>query len=158
MTFMKRQILMQINLVKNECRNEDSNRTNIFPQTVFLLNSFLPCNFVTSFIGWLNWFWAKGRRFSEKDWYYLQAQTDMPFHYLKLVVWIFPPFFQVPHCKHTGSADSQLLRRTVVWNVISKFKFNIVIWHIFLSPVKFSEKKGPLYTLCAKPLVRLSYP
>ena len=36
------------------------------------------------------YFWAvtitKGRRFSEKDWYYLQAQTDMPFHYLKLVV------------------------------------------------------------------------
>ena len=29
---------------------------------------------------------TKGRRFSEKDWYYLQAQTDMPFHYLKLVV------------------------------------------------------------------------
>ena len=28
----------------------------------------------------------KGRSFSEKDWYYLQAQTDMPFHYLKLVV------------------------------------------------------------------------
>ena len=27
---------------------------------------------------------TKGRRFSEKDWYYLQAQTDMPFHYLKL--------------------------------------------------------------------------
>ena len=35
---------------------------------------------------------AKGRRFSEKDWYYLQAQTDMLFHYLKLVVWIFPLF------------------------------------------------------------------
>jgi cellulose synthase/poly-beta-1,6-N-acetylglucosamine synthase-like glycosyltransferase len=29
---------------------------------------------------------SKGRRFSEKDWYYLQAQTDMPFHYLKLIV------------------------------------------------------------------------
>ena len=29
---------------------------------------------------------AKGQIFSEKDWYYLQAQTDMPFHYLKLVV------------------------------------------------------------------------
>ena len=29
---------------------------------------------------------SKGRTFSEKDWYYLQAQTDMPFHYLKLVV------------------------------------------------------------------------
>ena len=29
---------------------------------------------------------SKGLRFSEKDWYYLQAQTDMPFHYLKLVV------------------------------------------------------------------------
>ena len=29
---------------------------------------------------------TKGRRFSEKDWYYLQAQTDMPFHDLKLVV------------------------------------------------------------------------
>ena len=28
----------------------------------------------------------KGRRFSEKDWYYLQAQTDIPFHYLKLIV------------------------------------------------------------------------
>ena len=28
----------------------------------------------------------QGLRFSEKDWYYLQAQTDMPFHYLKLVV------------------------------------------------------------------------
>ena len=27
---------------------------------------------------------AKGRIFSEKYWYYLQAQTDMPFHYLKL--------------------------------------------------------------------------
>ena len=87
---------------------------------------------------------SKGQIFSEKDWYYLQAQTDMPFHYLKLIIWIFPPFFQVPHCKHTGSADSQLLRRTVVWNVISKFKFKIVIWHIFLSPIKFSEKKGPL--------------
>ena len=24
--------------------------------------------------------------FSEKVWYYLQAQTEMPFHYLKLVV------------------------------------------------------------------------
>ena len=35
---------------------------------------------------------TKGRRFSEKDWYYLQAQTDMPFHYLKLIVWIFPLF------------------------------------------------------------------
>ena len=30
--------------------------------------------------------YTKGPRFSEKDWYYLQAQTDMPFHYLKLVV------------------------------------------------------------------------
>ena len=29
---------------------------------------------------------AKGPRFSEKDWYYLQALTDMPFHYLTLVV------------------------------------------------------------------------
>ena len=29
---------------------------------------------------------AKGWIFSDKDWYYLQAQTDMPFHYLKLVV------------------------------------------------------------------------
>ena len=29
---------------------------------------------------------VKGPRFSEKDWYYLQAQTDKPFHYLKLVV------------------------------------------------------------------------
>ena len=29
---------------------------------------------------------GKGPSFSEKDWYYLQAQTDMPFHYLKLVV------------------------------------------------------------------------
>ena len=28
----------------------------------------------------------KGPRFSEKDCYYLQAQTDMPFHYLKLFV------------------------------------------------------------------------
>ena len=28
----------------------------------------------------------KGPRFSEKDWFYLQAQTGMPFHYLKLVV------------------------------------------------------------------------
>ena len=27
---------------------------------------------------------VKGPRFSEKDWYYLQAQTDMLFHYLKL--------------------------------------------------------------------------
>ena len=27
-----------------------------------------------------------GPRLSEKDWYYLQAQTDMPFHYLKLLV------------------------------------------------------------------------
>ena len=35
---------------------------------------------------------AKGRRFSEKDWYYLQAQTDMPFHSLKLAVWILAPF------------------------------------------------------------------
>ena len=33
----------------------------------------------------------KGRRFSEKDWYYLQAQTDMPFHYLKLIE--FPRLF-----------------------------------------------------------------
>ena len=29
---------------------------------------------------------AKGRFISEKDWYYLQGQTDMPFHYLKLLV------------------------------------------------------------------------
>ena len=29
---------------------------------------------------------AKGRIFSEKDWYYLQAQTDMPFHYLKIII------------------------------------------------------------------------
>ena len=29
---------------------------------------------------------AKGPRFSKTDWYYLQAQTDMQFHYLKLVV------------------------------------------------------------------------
>ena len=29
---------------------------------------------------------GKGPRFSEKDWHYLQAQTDMPFHYLKAVV------------------------------------------------------------------------
>ena len=28
----------------------------------------------------------KGPRFSEKDWYYLEAQTDMPFHHLKLVI------------------------------------------------------------------------
>ena len=35
----------------------------------------------------------KGPRFSEKDWYYLQAQTDMPVNYLKLVVWIFARFF-----------------------------------------------------------------
>ena len=28
----------------------------------------------------------KGPRFSEKDWYYLQAQTGMPFHYLKLII------------------------------------------------------------------------
>ena len=35
---------------------------------------------------------TKGRRFSEKDWYYLQAQTNMPFHYLKVVIWIFAHF------------------------------------------------------------------
>ena len=35
---------------------------------------------------------SKGPRFSEKDWCYLQAQTDMPFHYLKLVAWIFSRF------------------------------------------------------------------
>ena len=34
----------------------------------------------------------KGPRFSEKYWYYLQAQTNMPFHYRKLVVWIFAHF------------------------------------------------------------------
>ena len=28
----------------------------------------------------------KGQRFSVKDWYYLQAQTNIPFHYRKLVV------------------------------------------------------------------------
>jgi hypothetical protein len=33
-----------------------------------------------------------GPRFLEKDWYYLQAQTDMPFHYLKLVLSIFTRF------------------------------------------------------------------
>ena len=26
--------------------------------------------------------------FSEKDWYHLQAQTDMPFHYLKLIAFL----------------------------------------------------------------------
>ena len=31
-------------------------------------------------------FIIKGPRFSEKDCYYLQAKTDMLFHYLKLVV------------------------------------------------------------------------
>ena len=40
---------------------------------------------------------AKGPRFSEKDWYYLQAQTDMPIHYLKLVVCIFARF--LPICR-----------------------------------------------------------
>ena len=35
---------------------------------------------------------SKGRIFSEKDWYYFQAQTDMLFHYLKLIIWIFPLF------------------------------------------------------------------
>ena len=29
-------------------------------------------------------------------------------------------------------------------NVISKLKFKIVFWHIFLSPIEFSEKKRPL--------------
>ena len=29
---------------------------------------------------------SKGRIFSEKEWYYLHAQTDMPFHHLKLVI------------------------------------------------------------------------
>ena len=38
------------------------------------------------------WVSIKGLIFSEKDLYYLQAQTDMPFHYLKLVIWIFAHF------------------------------------------------------------------
>ena len=29
-------------------------------------------------------------------------------------------------------------------NVISKLKFKIVFWHIFLSPIELSEKKRPL--------------
>ena len=52
----------------------------------------------------------KGPIFTEKDGYYLQVQTDMPLHYLKLILWIFPPFLQVAHCKNTDSADSQLLK------------------------------------------------
>ena len=35
---------------------------------------------------------AKCRIFSEKYCYYLQAQTDMPFHYLKLIIWSFNLF------------------------------------------------------------------
>ena len=65
----------------------------------------------------------------------------MPFHYLILVIWIFARFFQIPHCKNTGSVwlpVTEKLRR------FQKFKFKIVIWHIFLSPIEFSEKKRPL--------------
>ena len=39
----------------------------------------------------------------------------MPFHYLKLVVWIFAHFLQVPHCKNTGSADTQLSKVHIFW-------------------------------------------
>ena len=34
----------------------------------------------------INIAYIKGLTFSEKYWHYLQAQTDMPFQYLKLVV------------------------------------------------------------------------
>ena len=47
------------------------------------------CSSVTSVVEfWEQGLLCKGLRFSEKDWYYLQAQTDMPFYYPKLVVWI----------------------------------------------------------------------
>ena len=61
----------------------------------------------------------------------------MPFQYLKLVVRIFPRF-----CSLAASLSINL--ETEKQNVISKLKFKIVFWHIFLSPIKFSEKKRPL--------------
>ena len=81
---------------------------------------------------------SKGPRFSEKDWYYLQAQTDVPFHYLKLVVWIFARFL-ILLC----SSSFFLSMRN-----FQTFRFKIVIWHIFLSPIKFSENKQTLAWHC----------
>ena len=76
------------------------------------------------------WFYLafKGLRFSEKDWYYLQAQT-----HLKFVVWIFPRFLQL-----------SINLETEKQNAISKLKFKISVLAYFLSPIKFSEKKWPL--------------
>ena len=57
----------------------------------------------------------------------------MPFHYFKVSFELSCLF-----------ANWQLLLLWVKGLLFQNFKFNIVIWHIFLSPIEFSEKKQPL--------------
>ena len=85
--------------------------------------------------------WFKGRRFSEKDWYYLQDQTDMPFHYLKLVVWIFPLF--LPVVLAWKSAAKQKQTKCNFKNSSLRLWFGIFVWQ-FEKFITLSERKRPL--------------
>ena len=81
-------------------------------------------SFAKSFIPSIKWnnlkFWDFQKRIDII--YRLKHKQICRFTILKLIVWIFVHFLQVPHCKNTGSTDSQLLRRTVLYNVISKIQ------------------------------------
>ena len=57
----------------------------VHPVVIFLENTHLKYVYPSNAMAH-----TKGPIFSEKDWYYLQTQTDMPFHNLKLLN--FPAF------------------------------------------------------------------
>ena len=52
--------------------------------------------------------------------------------------------FEVSRVFYSLAALLSINLETEKQNVISKLKFKIVFWHIFLSPIEFSEKKQPL--------------
>ena len=52
--------------------------------------------------------------------------------------------FEFPRVFCSLAASLSINLETEKQSVISKLKFKIVFWHIFLSPIEFSEKKWPL--------------
>ena len=94
----------------------------------------------------------KGRIFSDKAWYYFQARTDKPFHYLKLVVWIFARFLQLMSMG-LASLKTAAKQKETKYNFKSS---SLREWFgIFFEPNQIFLKKSNLIRLCKVFIIKM---
>ena len=87
-----------------------------------------------------------------RDWYYLQAQTNMPFHYLKLVVWIFARFLQLMSMG-LASLKTAAKQKETKYNFKSS---SLREWFgIFFEPNQIFLKKSNLIRLCKVFIIKM---